>query len=82
MERWYAFIAFNSETQFGWGDEEQADRITDYLNIGRDPFNLYFPAILTDAEQLERLDSRQDDSGFDMSDYLICAEEDGLVVLP
>ena len=67
LDGWWAFTAYNTETLYGWGDKDEAEKIADILNEGRET-NLYFPEPLTDSEQLARMN---DSSGFNMNDELI-----------
>jgi hypothetical protein len=35
MEQWFAFRALNSQTLYGFGTDQQADKFTDHLNQRR-----------------------------------------------
>jgi len=66
---WYEFTAYNTEAQYGWGKESEAAKYCDYLNRDR-AINCYQFAELDNAEQLERLETRRDESGFNLEDAL------------
>src|SRR5687768_14100213 len=50
--KWFAFRAYNSETQYGYGTTEDADRYSDLLNTGRE-VDLFSAYELTDEEAAE-----------------------------
>jgi hypothetical protein len=64
MEATYAFTAYNTETQYGYGTENEAQQYLDFLNQDRE-INLYEMEVagLTD-EQAERL-------AFNLRDFLL-----------
>lgn len=59
--RWFAFRAYNSQTRYGFGNADDADRYCDeVLNAGRE-INLYAAYELTAREvATERLERRDD----------------------
>ena len=68
MEQWFAFRAFNSQTFYGFGTDEQADRFADHLNKRRET-NVYGAYPLTTDEAIElRVDERDD--AFNLDDEL------------
>lgn len=40
MEKWFAFRSYNSQTIYGFGTDQDADRYIDTLNTGRE-INVY-----------------------------------------
>lgn len=69
MEKWYAFKAYNSQTHYGYGTEEEAERYTQKLNENRE-INVYGAYQLSDEEAAEkRLDEGYGDS-FNLSDEI------------
>jgi hypothetical protein len=68
MEAWYAFKAYNSQTQYGYGTATEADQYADLLNRNRE-INVYAPHKLDDAEAAElKLEGNTD--AFNLSDAL------------
>ena len=65
MEAWYKFTAYNSQAQYGYGTEAQAERYVDLLNKDRD-INVYAYKQITDAEEIANLD--KGDAGFSLDD--------------
>jgi len=67
QDRWWALRAYNSETQYGYGTEAEAEAWADVLNRGRE-INLYAPEPVEDAEMCRRLDDGQ--GGVNLADEL------------
>ena len=68
MEQWFAFRAFNSQTLYGFGTDEQADKFADHINQSRKA-NVYGAYPLTIDEAIEfRVDARDD--AFNLDDEL------------
>lgn len=60
MEKWFAFKAFNSQVQYGFGTAKDAELYADHLNEGRE-INLYSANEITAEEALEKdLEGRSD----------------------
>lgn len=66
---WYIFTAYNTPAQYGWGEESEASAYCDYLNRERQ-IDCYQFAALDDVEQIARLETRRDGSGFNLEDVL------------
>ena len=68
MEQWFAFRALNSQTLYGFGTDQQADKFTDHLNQRRTT-DVYSAYPLTTDEAIElRVD--QQDNAFNLEDEL------------
>ncbi len=68
MEQWFAFRAFNSQTLYGFGTDEQADKYAEHLNQSRE-INVYGAHPMTTDEAIElRVDKRDD--AFNLDDEL------------
>ncbi len=68
MEQWFAFRASNSQTLYGFGTDEQADKFADQLNKRRKT-DVYGAYPLTTDEAIElRVDER--DNAFNLEDEL------------
>jgi hypothetical protein len=68
MEKWHAFVAYNSMTQYGFGTTSEADRYSEFLNRERE-VNHYYHRDLT-ADEFERLDNNGYDYGFRLDEQL------------
>lgn len=58
---WFAFRAFNSQTQYGYGSAEAAERYADILNIRRST-GLFCAHELSDTDAAEEELERRDDT--------------------
>ena len=67
MGNWHKFTAYNSQAQYGYGTEKEAEKYADFLNRNRE-INVYGFAVVNEAEQLANLES--DDAGFNLNDCL------------
>ena len=68
MEQWFAFRALNSQTLYGFGTDQQADKFTDHLNQRRET-DVYSACPLTTDEAIElRVDEQ--DNAFNLEDEL------------
>jgi hypothetical protein len=71
MEHWFAIKAYNAQTHYGYGTEEEAHRYADELNHGR---NYYWPYPMT-REQIAELKLENSDLGFSLSIALADTEQ-------
>ena len=69
MEKWFAFRAYNSQEQYGFGTDDEANRYADVvLNKGKE-INLYAPYEISNEEADEKgLDEMG--GGFNIADAL------------
>ena len=67
MTTWYKFAAYNTETQYGYGTEKQAERYADHLNKGRE-INVYGFEPVTDVEQIAEIEKGYG-YGFNLDDF-------------
>ena len=68
MEQWFAFRALNSQTLYGFGTDQRADKFTDHLNQRRKT-DVYSAYPLTTDEAIElRVDEQ--DNAFNLEDEL------------
>lgn len=51
----YRFSAYNSQTEYGWGTEEEAGKYCDYLNRSRE-INVYGYREITDVDEIMKRD--------------------------
>lgn len=72
-EQWFAFRAYNSQTIYGWGTAEEADRYSDHLNTRRE-INVYGAYPLTETEAAD-LKLEASDDGVPLSSALSDIEE-------
>lgn len=63
MENWYAFTAYNTQTQYGYGTEQEASIYADHLNSKRN-INHYSYEAVPAGERWNHLDSGKDTDGF------------------
>lgn len=66
MEAWYKFTAYNTQSQFGYGTADQAEKYADHLNKSRE-INVYNAAKVEDADEIAKLDKGYGD-GFNLDD--------------
>ncbi|MEQ1614464.1 MAG: hypothetical protein ABL904_17085 [Hyphomicrobiaceae bacterium] len=59
-DRWWKFSAYNSQAQYGWGDEAEASAYADFMNQDRE-INHY---TYSEAE------GDHEDDGFNLADSL------------
>jgi hypothetical protein len=68
---WFAFKAYNAQTQYGYGTEQEASLYEDELNKGR----TYYHAYPMTRDQVADLKLADNDLGFSLSIALADAEE-------
>lgn len=75
-DRWFAFRAYNSQTLFGYGTEEEADLYADFLNTSR-TYNVYgaYP-VSADEDDAENLERNTD--AFNLADELQSIAEENM----
>lgn len=64
--QWFAFRAYNSQTLYGYGTPDEAERFADRLNAGKE-FNLYAALALGDSDET---DAAHRDDGIQLEDEL------------
>lgn len=77
MEKWFIFTAWNSQSAYGFGTEEEAERYCDILNRKRE-INVYSIAEISadeDSELLAGLDSGRDTDGFRLDEAIAAQAE-------
>lgn len=76
-EKWFAFRAYNSQSLYGFGTADEAERYCDILNSTRE-INIYGALEVEDAARIAALESG-DDAGFTIQEEL---DADGCLGLP
>ena len=71
MENWFAFKAYNAQTLYGFGTEDEAHCYADELNCSG---NYYWPYPMT-RDQIAELNLETSDLGFSLSIALSDMEE-------
>ncbi len=71
--QWFAFRAYNSQTIYGFGSDDEASQYADHLNANRE-VNLYAPYSLSEAEATE-LKLEDNTEAFNLDDALQGIEE-------
>lgn len=67
MNKLYKFAAYNTQAQYGWGDETEADAYCDHLNRNRE-INVYSFAEITDEDEIAEHESNSE--GVNLADEL------------
>lgn len=81
VDQWWSFRAYNSETLYGWGDEEEANRYADHLNRTRE-INVYSPDAsmaagnMSHDENIASLESGERTDGINLADELAAIAEE------
>lgn len=65
---WFAFRAYNTQTEYGFGSENEAERYCDHLNAARE--NNVYAAHELSADEAAEFDLDNRDDGFNLDDAL------------
>ena len=75
MNKLFKFSAYNSQMQYGWGDETEADTYADHLNRNRE-INVYSFTEVTDSDEIAKVEAGYGDQ-VNLADELTAIRDEG-----